>query len=88
MPHRFIDANNFESLRQCILDKMVARGIINLPVLVLKPFGGSNASTSILHLRKPKNPSEREGVALISMIRYVGFDVACESWMVPRLNSV
>ncbi len=74
VPHRFVDGTRFKKLRRWILDNMIVRATIVLPVGVFKPFGGSNARTSILYLRKPRSEKEKTGRALLSTIQFVGFE--------------
>lgn len=74
VPHRFVDGTQFKGLRQWILDNMIPRSIVVLPVGVFKPFGGSNARTSVLYLRKPLDKQERRGRCLLSTVEFVGFE--------------
>jgi len=74
VPHRFIDGVHHKKLRKWILEKFVPRSVVVMPVGVFKPFGGSNARTSVLYLRKPSNREERIGKALMSTIEFVGFE--------------
>lgn len=74
VPHRFIDGTQFKNLRRWILDNMIPRAIVVLPVGIFKPFGGSNARTSVMYLRKPKNGEERTGHTLLSTVQFVGFE--------------
>lgn len=81
VPHRFIDAKNLAKFRQWILEKMVPRGIISLPVGVFKPFGGSNARTSILYLRKPRIiEKEKKGHTLMATVKHVGFETGISEY--------
>lgn len=73
VPHRFVDGTLFKNLRRWILEHMILRAVIVLPVGVFKPFGGSNARTSILYLRKPRIEDERKGQSLLSTVEFVGF---------------
>jgi type I restriction enzyme M protein len=74
VPHRFVDGTQFKDLRRWILENMIPRAIVVLPVGVFKPFGGSNARTSILYLRKPRSEEERKGQSLLSTVEFVGFE--------------
>jgi type I restriction enzyme M protein len=80
VPHRFIDGTRFEALREWILERFVLRAVVVLPVGVFKPFGGSNARTSVLYLRKPKTDKERRGRALMATVRYVGFRTGVQEY--------
>lgn len=80
VPHRFIDGTRFEALREWILERFVPRAVVVLPVGVFKPFGGSNARTSVLYLRKPKTDKERRGRALMATVRYVGFRTGVQEY--------
>ncbi len=80
VPHRFIDGTRFEALREWILERFVPRAVVVLPVGVFKPFGGSNARTSVLYLRKPKTDRERRGRALMATVRYVGFRTGVQEY--------
>lgn len=73
VPHRFTDGTRFQNLRRWILDNTIPRAIVVLPVGVFKPFGGSNARTDILYLRKPLSEKERRGQSLLSTVQFVGF---------------
>jgi len=74
VPHRFVDGIRFQKLRRWILDKTIPRAVVVLPVGVFKPFGGSNARTAILYLRKPLCEEERRGCSLLSSTQFVGFE--------------
>jgi len=74
VPHRFVDGTQFKNLRHWILENMIPRAVVVLPVGVFKPFGGSNARTSLLYLRKPEKAEEKRGRSLLSTIEFVGFE--------------
>lgn len=74
VPHRFVDGTGFKKLRNWILENMIPRAIVVLPIGVFKPFGGSNARTSVLYLRKPVKAEERRGRSLLSTVQFVGFE--------------
>ena len=90
VPHRFIDGKEFEKLRGWILEKMVPRAVVNLPVGIFKPFGGSNARTSILYLTKPKKGEKPilEGKSLMATIRYVGFETGIQEYKPKERNDL
>lgn len=88
LPHRFIDSKNMINLRQWILDKMIIRAVVNLPVGVFKPFGGSNARTSVLYMRKPLSAKEKKGNTLMSTIRYVGFELGTDQYRPINQNDL
>lgn len=74
VPHRFVDGTRFQNLRRWMLQKTIPRAIVVLPVGVFKPFGGSNARTAVLYLRKPLSMEEKRGQSLLSTIQFVGFE--------------
>lgn len=80
VPHRFIDGTAFENLRKWILDRMIPRAIINLPVGIFKPFGGSNARTSVLYLHKFKEEKEKQGHCLMATVKHVGFEPGTQQY--------
>jgi type I restriction enzyme M protein len=81
VPHRFIDGKEFENLRQWLLERMIIRAVVNLPVGVFMPFGGSNARTSILYLYKPRSMKlEKKGHSLMATAKYVGFEPGVQEY--------
>lgn len=73
VPHRFVDGDAFTNLRKWILDNMIVKAVIGLPIGIFKPFGGANARTEILYLIKPSDNRKPKGHTLMSTVRNVGF---------------
>ena len=88
VPHRFIDGKEFENLRVWMLERMIPRAIVNLPVGTFKPFGGSNARTSILYMRKLVSDKERSGRTLMATVRSVGFDTGIQEYKPIEKNDL
>lgn len=88
VPHRFIDGMRFKNLRRWILENMIPRAVVVLPVGVFKPFGGSNARTAILYLRKTSSEEERRGESLLSTIRFVGFETGINEYKPTKENQL
>lgn len=80
VPHRFIDGKQFKNLRGWLLERMIPYAVVVLPVGVFKPFGGSNARTAVLYVRKPKGKLERKGKALMSTVQFVGFETGISEY--------
>lgn len=77
LPDSVFSADSAESVRAWLLDRIIPRVIISLPIETFAPFG-ANVKTSVLFARKLRNGEERANNACVCMIKAesVGYDAS------------
>lgn len=60
-------------VRDFIKEKTIIKAVISLPRGTFNPYG-SGVKSSVLCLKKKKNPSEKQGDIFMAIANYVGFD--------------
>jgi type I restriction enzyme M protein len=76
LPHAIASGEAVEDIRSFVGEKANIHGCISLPVGTFKPFGGSNARTCVLYLRRGK-PGKRR---FLAQAEAVGYDITTKQY--------
>jgi type I restriction enzyme M protein len=76
LPHAIASGSAVEDIRSFVAAKANVHGCISLPVGTFKPFGGSNARTCVLYLRRGA-PGKRR---FLAQAEAVGYDITTKQY--------
>ncbi len=85
MPHGIASGTSETEVRRFLKDNSHITSCISLPVGSFKPFGGSNARTCILYLRKTIS---RSGKRFLAQAEQVGYDITSKYYKVTETNDL
>jgi len=74
LPDGILSNSSLKNVRDFIMDKMIIKAVISLPVITFKPYG-ANVKTSIVFLQKKKYPNEEQKDVIMAEVANIGYSV-------------
>lgn len=85
LPHGVASGVSETEIRNYVKDKTHVHACISLPVGAFKPFGGSNARTCVLYLKKTSKDNRNR---FLAQAEYVGYDISSKYYREIDLNDL
>lgn len=74
LPDGILSNSSLKNVRDFIMEHMIIKAIISLPVVTFKPYG-ANVKTSIVFLQKKKYPNEEQKDVIMAEVKNIGYTV-------------
>lgn len=74
LPDGILSNSSLKNVRDFIMEHMIIKAIISLPVVAFKPYG-ANVKTSIVFLQKKKYSNEEQKDVIMAEVRNIGYSV-------------
>ena len=85
LPHGVASGVSETEVRNFVKSRTHIHGCISLPVGSFKPFGGSNARTCVLYLKKTTGDNKKR---FLAQAEHVGYDITSKYYRETDLNDL